>query len=99
MYLGRMVETGPAREVLANPQHPYTKALISVIPVPNPRQRRERIILQGETPNPINLPSGCRFHPRCPVAVEACKVTDPANVQVGKDHRAACLLLNPKTSF
>jgi oligopeptide/dipeptide ABC transporter ATP-binding protein len=99
MYLGRMVETGPAREVLANPQHPYTRALISVIPVPNPRLRRERIILQGETPNPINLPSGCRFHPRCPVAAEACKVTDPANVLVGKDHHAACLLLSPKTSF
>jgi len=94
MYLGRMVETGPAREVLANPQHPYTRALISVIPVPNPRLRRERIILQGETPNPINLPGGCRFHPRCPIAIEACKVTDPANVLVGENHHAACLLLN-----
>jgi oligopeptide/dipeptide ABC transporter ATP-binding protein len=93
MYLGRMVETGPAREVLSNPRHPYTRALISVIPVPNPRLRRERIILQGETPNPINLPPGCRFHPRCPAAVEACKVTDPANVLVGENHHAACLLL------
>jgi oligopeptide/dipeptide ABC transporter ATP-binding protein len=98
MYLGRMVETGPAREVLANPQHPYTKALISVIPVPNPRLRRERVILQGETPNPINLPGGCRFHPRCPVAVEACQVTDPANVLVGENHHAACLLLNVAAS-
>ena len=98
MYLGRMVETGPAREVLANPQHPYTRALISVIPVPNPRLRRERVILQGETPNPIDLPSGCRFHPRCPVAVEACKVTDPANVLVGENHHAACLLLNVAAS-
>jgi peptide/nickel transport system ATP-binding protein len=93
MYLGRIVETGPAREVLANPQHPYTKALISVIPVPNPRLRRERIILQGETPNPINLPSGCRFHPRCPVAIEACKTIDPDYVQMGENHQAACLLL------
>jgi oligopeptide/dipeptide ABC transporter ATP-binding protein len=93
MYLGRMVETGPAREVLSNPQHPYTKALISVIPVPNPRLRRERIILQGETPNPINLPSGCRFHPRCPVAIEACKTIDPDYVQMGENHQAACLLL------
>jgi oligopeptide/dipeptide ABC transporter ATP-binding protein len=94
MYLGRIVETGPAREVLSNPKHPYTRALISVIPVPNPRQRREHIILQGETPNPIHLPLGCRFHPRCPVAVEACKLTDPDFVQVGESHQAACLLLN-----
>ncbi|MGH8246938.1 MAG: ABC transporter ATP-binding protein [Gammaproteobacteria bacterium] len=93
MYLGRMVEVGPAREVLGNPQHPYTKALISVIPVPNPRQRRERIILQGETPNPIHIPTGCRFHPRCPVAIEQCKVIDPPYVQVDRDHRAACLLV------
>ncbi|MGE5249650.1 MAG: ABC transporter ATP-binding protein [Bacteroidota bacterium] len=93
MYLGRVVEAGPAAEVLANPQHPYTRALISVIPVPNPRQRHAHLILKGETPNPIDLPSGCRFHPRCPVAVEACKLTDPAEVQVGPSHRAACLLL------
>jgi len=93
MYLGRIVEFGPAREVLSNPQHPYTRALISVIPVPNPRQRRDHIILQGETPNPIHLPSGCRFHPRCPVAEEACKLIDPEMVQVGESHQAACLLL------
>lgn len=93
MYLGRIVETGAAREVLANPQHPYTKALISVIPVPNPRLRRERLILQGETPNPIDLPGGCRFHPRCPVAMERCKTEDPAYVEVGEQHYAACLLL------
>lgn len=93
MYLGRIVETGAAREVLANPQHPYTKALISVIPVPNPRLRRERLILQGETPNPIDLPGGCRFHPRCPVAMERCKIEDPAYVEVGEQHYAACLLL------
>jgi oligopeptide/dipeptide ABC transporter ATP-binding protein len=92
MYLGRIVEIGPTREVLTNPQHPYTKALLSVVPVPNPRLRRERIILQGETPNPIDLPSGCRFHPRCPVAVAECKVTDPPNVQVAERHEAACLL-------
>jgi peptide/nickel transport system ATP-binding protein len=93
MYLGRIVEMGPAREVLANPQHPYTKALISVIPVPNPRLRRERIILQGETPNPINLPSGCRFHPRCPLAMDACKISDPPFIELEKAHQAACLLV------
>ncbi len=94
MYLGRVVELGPARQVLSDPQHPYTRALISVIPVPNPRQRRERTILQGETPNPIHIPSGCRFHPRCPVVIEACKVVDPPFVQVSHDHQAACILVD-----
>ena len=96
MYLGRIVEVGTMLEVLEKPQHPYTKALISVIPVPNPRLRHERIILQGETPNPINIPSGCRFHPRCPVAVEACKLSDPAMIQLSKSHQAACLLVSNK---
>ncbi|HSO13368.1 MAG TPA: ABC transporter ATP-binding protein, partial [Anaerolineales bacterium] len=63
MYLGRIVEVGAMREVLKQPQHPYTQALLSVVPVPNPRLRKKRLILQGETPNPIDLPSGCRFHP------------------------------------
>jgi len=93
MYLGRIVEIGPTREVLKNPQHPYTKALLSVVPVPNPRLRRERIILQGETPNPIDLPTGCRFHPRCPVAIAECKKVDPPYVEVAEGHEAACLLV------
>ncbi len=93
MYLGRIVEIGTMLEVLEKPQHPYTKALISVIPVPNPRLRHERIILQGETPNPIDLPTGCRFHPRCPVAFTTCKVSDPPFVVMSKTHQAACLLL------
>ncbi|MEK6754300.1 MAG: ABC transporter ATP-binding protein [Chloroflexota bacterium] len=93
MYLGRIVEIGTMLEVLEKPQHPYTKALISVIPVPNPRLRHERIILQGETPNPIDIPSGCRFHPRCPVAFATCKVSDPPFVTLSKTHQAACLLL------
>ena len=96
MYLGRIVESGLTAEVLQNPQHPYTKALLSVAPVPNPRLRRERIILQGETPNPANIPSGCRFHPRCPVAVDACKLTDPSYVTVSETHQAACLLVAPR---
>lgn len=94
MYLGRIVEVGTMLEVLEKPQHPYTKALLSVIPVPNPRLRHERIILQGETPNPINIPTGCRFHPRCPVAVETCKLSDPPMTIFSKSHQAACLLLN-----
>ncbi|MDP1716320.1 MAG: ABC transporter ATP-binding protein [Anaerolineales bacterium] len=93
MYLGRIVEIGTMLEVLEKPQHPYTKALISVIPVPNPRLRRKRIILQGETPNPIDLPTGCRFHPRCPVAISACKINDPSFVSRSNSHQTACLLL------
>ena len=92
MYLGRIVEIGKTADVLAHPQHPYTKALLSVVPVPNPRLRRERVILQGETPNPIHLPSGCRFHPRCPVVMERCKVEDPVYADVGEGHQAACWL-------
>lgn len=93
MYLGRIVEIGNMLEVLEKPQHPYTKALLSVIPVPNPRLRHERIILQGETPNPIDIPKGCRFHPRCPLAFDACNVSDPPFVEISKTHQAACLLL------
>ncbi len=93
MYLGRIVEKGETLAVLQRPLHPYTKALLSVMPVPNPRLRRERIILQGETPNPIDLPSGCRFHPRCPVAQPQCQTTDPATVVMADGHEAACLLV------
>lgn len=93
MYLGRIVEIGPTEEVLENPRHPYTQALLSVVPVPNPRLRREHIILQGETPNPIDLPAGCRFHPRCPVAEARCREVDPPFVRVGDGHEAACLLV------
>ena len=93
MYLGRIVEIGPTREVLARPAHPYTKALLSVIPVPNPRQRRERLILQGDPPNPIDLPSGCRFNPRCPLAQAMCQEQDPPLREVGAGHEAACLLV------
>ncbi len=93
MYLGRIVETGQTAEVLRDPRHPYTRALLSVVPVPNPRLRRERVILQGETPNPSNLPPGCRFHPRCPLAVEACKVSDPPFMAQSGTHKTACLLV------
>jgi oligopeptide/dipeptide ABC transporter ATP-binding protein len=93
MYLGRIVEIGTTRQVLNHPGHPYTKALLSVVPVPNPRLRRERIILQGETPNPIDIPIGCRFHPRCPVAIDRCKEIDPQHVELAPEHSAACILL------
>ena len=92
MYLGRIVEVGPTSQVLSAPQHPYTRALISVVPVPNPRRRRKRTILQGEIPNPIDLPPGCRFHPRCPAAVPECREVDPQLQPVGPGHEVACIL-------
>lgn len=92
MYLGRIVELGPTDAVLTSPRHPYTKALVSVVPAPNPRRRREQVILEGEVPNPIDLPTGCRFHPRCPIAEPECSQIDPEFVQVGEGHHAACLL-------
>jgi oligopeptide/dipeptide ABC transporter ATP-binding protein len=96
MYLGRIVEEGPAAEVVRNPQHPYTKALLSVVPRRDPRDRQQPQILRGETPDAVAIPSGCRFHPRCPVAIDRCSVEDPALAQptsAEQEHRAACLLL------
>ena len=78
MYLGRVVEQGPRDVIFANPQHPYTKALLSATPQPNPDVKRERIVLKGELPSPLNPPSGCTFHPRCPFAFELCKSVNPA---------------------
>ena len=94
MYLGRIVEIGETLEVVANPKHPYTKALISVIPVPDPLAKREHVILKGETPNPVDIPSGCRFHPRCPEAIDACKEIDPPDVHITGDHHAACIRID-----
>jgi peptide/nickel transport system ATP-binding protein len=90
MYLGRIVEEGPAREVVANPQHPYTQALISVVPRRDPHDRSRPQILQGETPNPVDIPVGCRFHPRCPIGDEACRAVDPQLEPAG-GHLAACI--------
>jgi oligopeptide/dipeptide ABC transporter ATP-binding protein len=92
MYLGRIVELGPTVEVLSEPRHPYTRALISVVPVPNPRRRRKRMILEGEIPNPIDIPLGCRFHPRCPAAIPECHEVDPQLRQVTPNHEVACIL-------
>lgn len=95
MYLGRIVETGHARRILADPQHPYTRALLSVVPVPDPSAKRRPQVLAGETPDPSRIPSGCRFHPRCPVAFDRCRTVDPPLFAVGEDHQAACLLVEP----
>ena len=93
MYMGRIVEHGPTRDVLSDPQHPYARALLSVVPIPDPTARRRPVILGGETPDPSRIPSGCRFHPRCPVAFDRCPKVDPPLFDVGPDHQAACLLV------
>ena len=90
MYLGKVVERGPMEDVIAEPLHPYTKALISNVPVPDPDAQRVRIHIEGETPTPINLPEGCRFHPRCREAKEMCRKVEPELVKVGPDRWVAC---------
>ncbi|TMK96005.1 MAG: ABC transporter ATP-binding protein [Actinobacteria bacterium] len=96
MYLGRIVEEGPAHEVVHNPQHPYTKALLSVVPKRDPRDRMRPQILRGEPPDAVRIPSGCRFHPRCPIAIDVCRKEDPRLERPREartpDHAAACLL-------
>jgi oligopeptide/dipeptide ABC transporter ATP-binding protein len=95
MYLGRIVEQGPAATVVRDPQHPYTKALLSVVPRRDPRERHTGLVLRGETPDAVRIPTGCRFHPRCPVAIDRCSRDEPELLPLAADHDAACLLLSP----
>jgi len=92
MYLGRIVEIAPAQELYAAPRHPYTQALLSAVPIPDPTVARQRIVLQGDVPNPINPPAGCHFHPRCPHAMERCRSEAPLLREVAAGHLAACHL-------
>jgi oligopeptide/dipeptide ABC transporter ATP-binding protein len=93
MYLGHIVEIGPKDEVLSDPQHPYTQALIAAAPVPDPRARRERFVIEGDVPSPLNPPPGCRFHTRCPVAVARCREEQPALREIARGRRTACHLV------
>jgi len=92
MYLGKIVELAPKNILYTNPQHPYTEALLSAAPIPDPTINRKRIILKGDVPSPIHPPSGCRFHTRCPVRVKDCSVTEPEPKEIAPSHQVACHL-------
>lgn len=92
MYLGRIVELSDSRTLYDNPQHPYTRALLSAVPVPDPRAKHSRTLLTGDVPSPSNVPSGCPFHPRCPEATPDCAHTEPELLEIEPGHRVACIL-------
>jgi len=92
MYLGKIVETACAEELFGNPRHPYTEALMSAVPFPNPRRKMKRIGLTGDVPSPLNPPAGCPFHPRCQYARDICRNEPPANRELGQGHFVACHL-------
>ena len=98
MYLGSMVEFGSKEDIFSNPLHPYTKALFSAIPNPDPDEKMNRIVLKGDIPSPANPPSGCRFHTRCPYATEKCSQVTPEYKEYGDGHFAACNLLEEKAN-
>jgi oligopeptide/dipeptide ABC transporter ATP-binding protein len=96
MYLGKIVELTDKRSLFTDPQHPYTEALLSAVPVPDPRVQRKRVILSGDVPSPVNPPSGCRFHTRCPYAFDRCSVEEPKMIAVQPGHWVACHLRTPR---
>jgi len=97
MYLGKVVESAAYADLYGAPKHPYTQALLSAVPVPDPLRKKERIILKGDVPSPINPPTGCRFHTRCPRRKEICEKQVPEMINFGNGHEAACHLYNRAT--
>ena len=94
MYLGQIIELLDSSKFAVNCKHPYSKALLSAIPMPDPNIRKKRIILKGDVPSPINPPNGCRFHTRCPEAIAKCKNTEPSLIELSQGHKASCHLLS-----
>jgi len=92
MYLGKIIELGEKAVIFSNPLHPYTQALLSAIPVPDTERKRKTIELKGEVPSAIKIPSGCRFHPRCPKAFDKCPIKEPVMLEIEKNHFVACHL-------
>lgn len=99
MYLGEVVEIGRTEEIFKNPKHPYTKALLSSVPELNPQDEKERIHLQGELPSPENLPTGCKFHTRCPYVMEICKTSTPQVKEFSDTHNCKCFYITSKIIF
>jgi peptide/nickel transport system ATP-binding protein len=93
MYLGKLLELAPTDELFDHPQHPYTSALLAAVPIPDPNEKRDKVLPKGEIPSPINPPSGCRFHPRCDYAVESCRTEEPLLEEVSAGHYVACPIL------
>ena len=98
MYLGKIVEVAQAEALYRDPKHPYTRALLSAVPVPDPEAKSQRIALKGDLPSPAAPPPGCAFHPRCPVAVELCSRVEPRLLDAGGGHLASCHLAHPEVS-
>jgi oligopeptide/dipeptide ABC transporter ATP-binding protein len=90
MYLGRVVEMAPTEELFNSPRHPYTVALLSSVPIPDPAKRKDLAVLEGDVPSPVNIPRGCRFRARCPYATDKCERVDPPMIEVAPGHWVEC---------